>query len=320
MNKAGCRKPSVILKACVLPSKRLFFAVALGLFGLRGRRSAPILADEALRRVQQALHDQGFYYGPIDGTPGDETTHAINRYQIRNGLAVTGQLNDETIRAINRTGGTHPHQKLAAATVPPAARSPGIAPRTGNRPDADDDRRYAQGDVPAPLSRATPAPVYHPPPPPNRPDPGDADTDDNEAPISRAPANRPDLRAAPSYADPDRDAAPPREGGIPPSATLTSVFERTPYEFAPPPVQADILRRAQSILLRDGFYDGEASGRPNPVTFEALTNFQGVNHLRRTGRLDVQTLAVMRLMPERRPSYAPRGPGPGGVYEGRVVQ
>ncbi len=77
------------------------------------------------------------------------------------------------------------------------------------------------------------------------------------------------------------------------------------------------MRRAQSILLRDGFYDGEASGRPNPVTFEALTNFQGVNHLRRTGRLDVQTLALMRLLPERR-SFAPRGPG--GVYEGRVVQ
>ncbi len=295
--------------------KKLSIAVALGLLVCVGG-IGKVRADDALRRVQQALHDQGFYYGPIDGTPGDETTHAINRYQIRNGLAVTGQLNDETTRAINRTGASAPKSSGSNST---SGKITGDGPRTGNRPDADEDRRYAQGDDTPPPLRATPAPVYHPPPPSNRPDPGDADTDDNDAPVSRAPANRPDLRAAPAYPDPDRDAASSRGGGIPPSAALTGVFERTPYEFAPPPVQADVLRRAQSILLHDGFYDGEASGRPNPVTFEALTNFQGVNHLRRTGRLDVQTLAAMRLLPERR-SSAPRGPGPGGVYEGRVVQ
>ena len=107
---------------------------------------------------------------------------------------------------------------------------------------------------------------------------------------------------------------------------MTDVFERTPYEFAPPPVQADVLRRAQAILLRNGFYDGEANGRPNPVTFEALTNFQGVNHLRRTGRLDEPTLATMHLLPGGRPPMGPRHAygddrrGPDGVYEGRVTQ
>ncbi len=90
--------------------KRLLFAVTLGLLVCVGG-AGKVCADEALRRVQQSLHDQGFYYGPIDGTPGDETTHAINRYQIRNGLAVTGQLNDETVRAINHTAAPAPRNQ-----------------------------------------------------------------------------------------------------------------------------------------------------------------------------------------------------------------
>lgn len=293
--------------------KNLPLAAVLGvLVCLAGART--VRADDALKRIQQSLHDQGFYYGAIDGTPGDETTHAISRYQIRNGLAVTGQLNDETTQSINRSG-------AAVAKSSPGGKITGDNPRSGNSASASEDRRYAQGDDAPATSRATPPPLYHPPPPSNRPDPGDED--DDNAPVARAPSNRPDLRASPDDANP---AAPPRGGGIPPSAALTSVFERTPYEFAPPPVQADVLRRAQSILLRDGFYDGEANGRPNPVTFEALTNFQGVNHLHRTGRLDTATLAQMRLLPDRRAGPARGGPyddgrrGPGSVYEGRVTQ
>ncbi len=127
--------------------KKLSFAVALGLLICAGTSRA----DEALRRVQQALHDQGFYYGQIDGTPGDETTHAINRYQIRNGLAVTGQLNDETIRSINHAGGASaPKSGVSSA---PSGKITGDNPRTGNGSAADEDRRYAQGDAPAPTPR-----------------------------------------------------------------------------------------------------------------------------------------------------------------------
>ena len=290
--------------------KNLFLAAVLVcLAGVQMAR-----ADDALKRVQQSLHDQGFYYGAIDGAPGDETTHAISRYQIRNGLAVTGQLNDETVQSINRAGS-------AVAKSTPGGKITGDNPRTGRSSSAAEDRRYAQGDDAPAVRSATPAPLYHPPPPSNRPDPGDAD--DEDAPVARAPSGRPDLRVAPDDANP---GAPPRGGGIAPSAALTSVFERTPYEFAPPPVQADVLRRAQTILLRDGFYDGEANGRPNPVTFEALTNFQGVNHLRRTGHLDAATLAQMRLLPDRRAGVARGGPyddgrrGPAPVYEGRLTQ
>jgi len=57
-------------------------------------------ADDLTRALQQRLKDQGFYYGEVDGQGGDETSAAIRRYQIRYGLRVTGQLNDETLHSL----------------------------------------------------------------------------------------------------------------------------------------------------------------------------------------------------------------------------
>lgn len=57
-------------------------------------------ADDLTRAIQQRLKDQGFYYGEVDGQGGDETSAAIRRYQIRYGLRVTGQLNDETLHSL----------------------------------------------------------------------------------------------------------------------------------------------------------------------------------------------------------------------------
>ena len=56
-----------------------------------------VRADQMTESVQQALKDQGFYYGEVDGEEGTETNAAIRRYQIRNGLDVTGKLNAQTL-------------------------------------------------------------------------------------------------------------------------------------------------------------------------------------------------------------------------------
>lgn len=66
-----------------------------------------LLADPRIESVQQALKDEGFYYGEITGNKDAETTAAIRRYQIRNGLQITGDLNDETLKAlgVNSSGG-----------------------------------------------------------------------------------------------------------------------------------------------------------------------------------------------------------------------
>src|SRR5437870_8865289 len=60
----------------------------------------PLWADQAIQNVQQALKDQGFYYGEMTGTKDADTTAAIRRYQIRNGLQITGDLNEETLKSL----------------------------------------------------------------------------------------------------------------------------------------------------------------------------------------------------------------------------
>ena len=65
-------------------------------------------ADETIRSLQQTLKDQGFYYGTVTGDKSAETTAAIRRYQIRNGLPVTGELNDKTLHTVNSTSNSVP--------------------------------------------------------------------------------------------------------------------------------------------------------------------------------------------------------------------
>src|SRR6266481_4047447 len=60
-----------------------------------------VRADQTIQSVQQTLKDQGFYYGNASGDKSAETTAAIRRYQIRNGLQVTGEINPETLRSLN---------------------------------------------------------------------------------------------------------------------------------------------------------------------------------------------------------------------------
>ncbi|HEY4273529.1 MAG TPA: peptidoglycan-binding domain-containing protein [Candidatus Udaeobacter sp.] len=58
-------------------------------------------ADQTVRSLQQTLKQQGFYYGEVTGEKSAETTAAIRRYQIRNGLKVSGEVNEETMRSLN---------------------------------------------------------------------------------------------------------------------------------------------------------------------------------------------------------------------------
>jgi peptidoglycan hydrolase-like protein with peptidoglycan-binding domain len=62
-----------------------------------------IKADPAIESAQRKLKDQGFYYGEIHGKKDADTTAAIRRYQIRNGLHITGELDSATQRALGLT-------------------------------------------------------------------------------------------------------------------------------------------------------------------------------------------------------------------------
>ena len=62
--------------------------------------TALVRADDNVREVQTKLSDEGFYFGEIDGAYSNDFSAALSRYQIREGLPITGQLDVETSKAL----------------------------------------------------------------------------------------------------------------------------------------------------------------------------------------------------------------------------
>ena len=99
-------------------------------------------ADQTIESVQQTLKDQGFYYGEITGEKDADTTAAIRRYQIRHGLQITGEINDETMRSLRSAPAT-------ATPAPVATPAPTTAPDTSDlRDDSADERTARTAPVP----------------------------------------------------------------------------------------------------------------------------------------------------------------------------
>lgn len=218
-----------------------------------------VRADQLTESVQQKLKDQGFYYGEITGKKDTDTTAAIRRYQIRNGLQITGEMNAETQRSLGLAS------KPAATPPPRPANTP--VPQT-------EDLREEQ--PPAPPSNRT---VPRPPP---------EELEEDEAEEEDAPEYEPAPRG------------PRVEGG--------GLLDGTPFEAAPPEVQRDVIVSAQTILMRQGYYRDEIDGVHGPGMNFALRNYQARYGLMPTGRLDVETLASLSLLPEQRRRRAFRRP------------
>lgn len=85
-----------------------------------------------LRNIQTKLKEFGFFNGTVDGEDGDETTAALRRYQTRNGLEVTGTLDEKTSRAL---GGSAPSTRgkdfLKSLGITPKPPKLKVIPGTG---------------------------------------------------------------------------------------------------------------------------------------------------------------------------------------------
>ncbi len=151
-------------------------------------------ADQLVEHVQQALKDQGFYYGEINGEMNANVTAAIRRYQIRNGLQNAPQ--DQQIYPSNP-----------------------VTPGTSS-------------------------------------------------------------------------------GG--------GVLAGTPFEAAPPTVQRNVVLSAQIALARRGLFHEEINGLYGPAMEFSLRAYQSRTRLPVTGRLDLETLAALQLLPgARAPVFPP---------------
>src|ERR1700692_4709412 len=80
-------------------------------------------ADQLVESVQQALKDQGFYYGEVTRDTNANLTAAIRRYQIRNRLEHSGELNSETLRSlgINSSASGQPAVRVSPSPSPGAS-------------------------------------------------------------------------------------------------------------------------------------------------------------------------------------------------------
>src|SRR6266403_1266981 len=103
-------------------------------------------ADQTVQSVQQALKDQGFYYGNVTGDKSAETASAIRRYQIRNGLQVTGDIDPETLRSLNVNSNS--------ASLPQTTSNPAITQSNSIRPD--ESSKLAQTSSPPPPAERAP--------------------------------------------------------------------------------------------------------------------------------------------------------------------
>ena len=209
-----------------------------------------VRADQVIESVQQALKDEGFYYGEVSGEMNANLTAAIRRYQIRNGLQVTGVLNDETLQSLRIKASGSARQTTKAASPTPAAAAPG-------EPPSDEARN----------------PALAPP----------------VQPFSNAPQGQQLYPSTP----------------ITPTSSPAGTFAGTPFETAPPAVQRNVVVSAQIALARYGLYREQIDGIYGPTMEFSVRAYQARTKLPVTGRLDMETLAALRLLPGPRQRFYP---------------
>jgi peptidoglycan hydrolase-like protein with peptidoglycan-binding domain len=126
-------------------NRRLVNVVA----GLLFTSLSTLRADQTIQSVQQALKDQGFYYGEVNGEKNADTSAAIRRYQIRKGLQITGELNPETLKSLGAGS------NMASSGL---SRAPATTPRPAGASDSSGSGALSSSSAgTAPSSSSQPA-------------------------------------------------------------------------------------------------------------------------------------------------------------------
>lgn len=63
------------------------------------------ITSETVRRVQEALQQQGYDVGAADGRWNEQTAAALRDFQRAQGLEANGELNSRTLGALGLGGG-----------------------------------------------------------------------------------------------------------------------------------------------------------------------------------------------------------------------
>lgn len=110
------------------------------------------VGDPVVEQVQATLKALNFYDGAVDGLSGPATTRAIEAYQRKIGVPVSGQIDDELLSHLDaapRTGAIppapQPRPALPAAGSVPVAQRPVPVPQPAAMPPAERIAKIQQG-------------------------------------------------------------------------------------------------------------------------------------------------------------------------------
>ena len=78
--------------------------------------------DPLTKRAQKRLAELEYDAGPIDGKIGPKTIAALKKFQQDHDLAVTGKLDEETLRKLGFSSKTQPVEQTSIPTVPSVVR------------------------------------------------------------------------------------------------------------------------------------------------------------------------------------------------------
>lgn len=151
--QAGPQRPSRSLRArSRIPLRHWLRAAALAVAGISFLGYA---AEGPIASVQRSLKEQQFYFGEVNGQLDEETRAAVRRYQIHQGIPVSGELDTVTLQALQSATGT------AETHAAPTQDTPAVAERSVRgraRNLEQDDREFLEQLEGSPGSSAPPAP------------------------------------------------------------------------------------------------------------------------------------------------------------------
>ena len=74
----------------------IFTLLTTGMLGLGLMPRASAVDRGDIKKLQETLHDKGYYTAPVDGILGPQTREGIRQYQKSENLPVTGRLDAQT--------------------------------------------------------------------------------------------------------------------------------------------------------------------------------------------------------------------------------
>ncbi len=111
---------------------------------------------------------------------------------------------------------------------------------------------------------------------------------------------------------PQAKTPPPKNPSAPATKKSSKPAKKRPprprAQKAPTP---DRIREIQTALGQKGFYDGEANGKWDARSVDAMKTFQTANGLTASGKLDAKSLQKLGLGSEVAGAAAPRAPANG---------